>query len=221
MRNGLRVRTGRFGRLAGLCGLLLIAGAAAAMLAEHGATAVQPGREVTVRELAAGKLLVAARNLPDPNFADTVVLLIEYSPDGAAGLVVNRPSDVLLTRVLPGGGQVADAAATAFIGGPVAQDSVLALSREACNGCRMVSRDVYLVNTPDALTERLAGGADRRRLRVFVGYAGWGGGQLEAETRKGAWRVLTADATIVFDSDPASLWQRMIRRTEAVLAWRH
>jgi putative transcriptional regulator len=214
----LRVRTGRAGRLAGVCGLLIIAVSVSAMLAERRAASLQPGRDVIVRELAAGKLLVAARNLPDPNFTDTVVLLVQYSPDGAAGLVVNRPSAVPLSRVLPGVEQVAGVAATAFIGGPVSQGGVLALSRASCDACPLVGRDVYLVNTPDALKARLADGADVRRLRVFVGYAGWGRGQLEAETKQGAWHVLEADARVVFDPAPESLWRRMIRRAEAVLA---
>jgi putative transcriptional regulator len=214
----LRVRTGGVGRLAGVCGLLMIAGSVAAMLAERRPAPLQPGRDVIVGELAAGKLLVAARNLPDPNFTDTVVLLVQYSRDGAAGLVLNRPSGVPLSRVLPGVEPVAGVGATAFIGGPVSQAAVLALSRAACDACPLVGRDVYLVNTADALKARLAEGVDVRRLRVYVGYAGWGGGQLEAETRQGAWRVLEADARVVFDPHPESLWQRLIKRTEAVFA---
>ncbi len=194
----------------------MLAGATA-LLAERRALPLQPGRDVVVPQLAAGKLLVAARNLPDPNFTDTVVLLVQYSRDGAAGLVLNRPSDVPLARALPGVEPPAGAA-TAFIGGPVAQDTVLALSRAACDACPLVGRDVYLVNTPEALQGRLAAGADASRLRVFVGYAGWGGGQLEAEARRGSWRVLEADARVVFDPDPETLWRRLIRRTEAVLA---
>lgn len=221
MRNAtpwLRVRTGRVGQLAGVCGLLMMAGSAAALLAERPTAALQPGRDVIVGELAAGTLLVAARNLPDPNFTDTVVLLLEYSRDGAAGLVLNRPSEVPLSRAFPGVEQGAGVAATAFIGGPVSQDAVLALSRAACEACPRVGGDIYLVNTPDALKERLAAGADARRLRVYLGYAGWGGGQLETETRQGAWRVLEADARVVFDPDPESLWRRLIKRTEGVLA---
>lgn len=215
---GLRVRTGRVGRLAGVCGLMMIAVAVATMLAERRTASLQPGRNVIVRGLAAGKLLVAARNLPDPNFADTVVLLMAYSDDGAAGLVLNRRSGVPLSRVLPGVEQVAAAAAPAFIGGPVSQGVVLALSRSACDTCPLLGRDVYLVSTPDALKTRLAEGADARRLRVYVGYAGWGRGQLEAETRQGAWHVLEGDARVVFDPDPESLWPRVIKRAEAVLA---
>jgi putative transcriptional regulator len=198
-------------------GLLPIAAAVAAMLVEPRATTLQPASDVIVRELAAGKLLVAARNLPDPNFTDTVVLLVQYSRDGAAGLVINRPSDVPLSRALPGVA-AAGGGATAFIGGPVSQQAVLALSRAACDACPLVGRDVYLVNTADALQKRLAKGADVRQLRVYLGYAGWGSGQLEAETRQRAWHVLNADARIVFDPDPETLWRRVIRQTETVLA---
>ncbi len=212
----LRTRNGRAGWRAGLCGVVMIAGSGTAIVAGQPA-ALQPGRDVVVRELAAGKVLVAARNLPDPNFTETVVLLIEYSKDGAAGLVLNRPSGVPLSRALPGVGD-GGASATAFIGGPVSPEAVIALSRAACDACQSVGRDVYLVNTSEALKTLLAGGADARRLRVYAGYAGWGPGQLEAETRQGAWRVHEADAPVVFDPDPESLWRRMFKRTEAVLA---
>jgi putative transcriptional regulator len=205
-------------RLAGMCGLLLVAGGMVPHADRRDATSLQPGRDVIVRELAAGKLLVAGRNLPDPSFADTVVLLIEYSRDGAAGLVVNRPSGVPLSRALPGVEALADGAQTVYIGGPVSQGAVLALSRVACDACPVVGRDIHLVNTPDALKARLADGAAARGLRVYVGYAGWGRGQLEAETRQGAWHVLDADTGVVFDPNPESLWRRLIRRAEGMLA---
>lgn len=204
--------------MAGVCGLLIVVAAATAVLAERRADSLQPGHDVIARGLAAGKLVVAARGLPDPNFRETVVLLLQYSREGAAGLVLNRPSTVPLSRALPGVEQTAGVAATAFMGGPVSQGAVLALSRVACGACPLVRRDVYLVNTPEALKQRLAAGADVRRLRVYIGYAGWGAGQLEAEARAGAWRVLEADARVVFDPEPQSLWRRLIKRTEDVLA---
>jgi len=199
-----------------MCALLLIAGTV--VLAARLPATMQPGPDVVVRELGAGKLIVAARNLPDPNFRDTVVLLIEYSHDGVAGLVINRPSDVPLSRALPGVEGIAGTRGTAFLGGPVSRQGVLALSRTVCDGCRRLGRDVYLVNTGDALKERLASGADARQLRVYLGYAGWGRGQLEDETRKGAWHVLEADARVVFDPHPETVWRRTISRTEGVLA---
>jgi putative transcriptional regulator len=211
-----RVQPGRVDALGRVCALVVVA--TAALMAARPAATSQPGPEVVVRELGAGKLIVAARHLPDPNFTDTVVLLVEYSRDGAAGVVINRPSDVPLSRALPDLAAAAGAGATAFMGGPVSPQAVIALSRTACDRCRSLGRDVYLVNTPEALKERLSRGTDVRQLRVYLGYAGWSSGQLEVETRKGAWHVLGADARLVFDPDPRTMWQRAIRRTEAVLA---
>lgn len=178
----------------------------------------QPGREVIVRQLAAGTMLVAARNLPDPNFSDTVVLLIEYGPGGAAGLVLTRPSEVPLARVLPDLAPATSAGARVFIGGPVSPGTVIALSRGACDGCREVTRGVSLVSDGAVLRERIAAGADDRRLRVYAGYAGWSAEQLEREVRQHAWRVIDGDAAIVFDDDPPTLWRRMLARAESVLA---
>jgi putative transcriptional regulator len=213
-----RVRTGRFGRTAFVCGVLMIAGPLAALLVERARAARQPGPNVIVGQLAPGTLLVATRRLPDPNFAETVVLLLQYSRDGAAGLVLNRPSGVALSRALPGVEAVAGLSAPAFIGGPVSPETVLALSRAACEDCRTVARDVHLVNAAETLKRLAADGTDTRRLRVFVGYSGWRGGQLEEEVRRAAWRVVPADARSVFDPDPASLWERMLARAESVLA---
>lgn len=217
-RPALRVRTGRAFRRAIVCGLLTISIGVTPTLAEHPAPPSQPGHGVLVRELAAGKLLVAARNLPDPNFADSVVLLIQYSPDGAAGIVLNRPSRVPLARALPWTSPGPAGDAFAFIGGPVEQDTVLALSRVACAACPLLGRDVYLVSSPAALQDRLAYAPNDRQLRAYIGYAGWGAGQLDAETRQGTWHVMDGDAQTVFDPAPASLWQRAIRRAEAVFA---
>jgi putative transcriptional regulator len=74
------------------------------------------------------------------------------------------------------------------------------------------------VNDREALRARLSEGADDRRLRVYAGYAGWSAEQLEAEVRKGAWRVVDGDAAAVFDREPETLWRRMLARAEAVLA---
>jgi putative transcriptional regulator len=213
-----RVRTGRIGRIAFVCGLLMIAGPLAALLVERARAARQPGPDVIVGQLAPGTLLVASRRLADPNFAETVVLLLQYSRDGTAGLILNRNSGVALSRALPAMEAVAGLDTPAFIGGPVSPEMVLALSRAACDDCRTVARDVHLVNAVDTLRRLVADGADTRRLRVFVGYSGWRGGQLEEEVRRGAWRVVPADARLVFDPDPESLWQRMLARAESVLA---
>lgn len=181
-------------------------------------TAHQPGNTVIVKQLAAGTLLVAARNLPDPNFADTVVLLIDYSADGAAGVVLNRPAGLPVSRAVPHLDVLAGVMAPAFVGGPVSGDSVIAIARDGCDSCQTVARDVHLMKDAQALKRRLFEGTDERRLRVYVGYAGWTGGQLEREVRQGVWRVLPGEARVVFDAEPATLWRRLRERAEAVMA---
>ncbi len=171
-----------------------------------------------VRALAAGKLLVASRDLPDPNFSETVVLLAQLTAEGAMGVIVNRETTVPLSRVLPA--MKMPGGAFVFIGGPVEADGVVALARSArpLEQSQHVFSDVYLVTARAPLEARLASEAGRDRLRVYLGYSGWERGQLERETLHGAWHVMPGDAAAVFDDDPDSLWEREIKKTEGLLA---
>ena len=177
-------------------------------------------RRGAVKELAPGKLLVSARNLPDPNFSDSVVLLADFSTEGAMGLIVNRRTEVPLAQVFPGFDRARDAKGALFFGGPVSVPGVLALVRAAAApaGSRRVLDDVHLVNTRESLEQLVKQGAGAERFRVYVGYAGWGAGQLDGETAKGAWHVFDGDPDVVFDPDPDSVWRRQIRRTEGLVA---
>jgi len=78
-------------------------------------------------ELAKGKFLVASRRLSDPNFRETVVLLIEYGMEGAMGLVINRPSRVKLATLFPDINELKQRKDTVYLGGPVAVNRVLML----------------------------------------------------------------------------------------------
>jgi putative transcriptional regulator len=173
-----------------------------------------------VDALATGKLLVAARGLSDPNFAKTVVLLVDVGRDGAVGLVVNRRSDITVARVFPNLMPTMASAAEAFLGGPVEKTHVLSLVRgpEAPVGGRRVLDGVHLVASREALEALISSGATASRVRVYLGYAGWGAGQLEAETAQGAWHVVEADGAVVFASDPSATWQRQIARVEVIQA---
>jgi putative transcriptional regulator len=172
-----------------------------------------------VRELAAGKLLIAERGLPDPNFAETVILLIEYREDGAVGVVVNRRTDVPLARAFPKLNGVPESARI-YAGGPVATTRMLGLLRAktaAANVHHVVS-DVYLAAEREPLEGLIASGTDPSRFRVYFGYAGWGPGQLQREAVQGGWHVVPGDGAVVFDPDPESVWRREIRRAEGLLA---
>lgn len=173
-----------------------------------------------VRSLASGKLLVAARRLPDPNFSRTVVLLVVFSDDGAMGLIVNRRSEVPLARLFPHVMPTVSTAGRAFAGGPVQREVAIALTRtsEPPASARPIADGMHLVSAREPLEALLASGTPSSRLRVYLGYAGWGPRQLEAETAQGSWHVLDGDADIVFAPDPAAVWPRQIARTEVISA---
>lgn len=139
---------------------------------------------------AAGRLLVAAPELRDQDFARTVILLFDAGPQTAMGLMLNRP---LRRR---SGEQ------PLFAGGPVAQGTRCLLRDAASPSARRLCPGVWLADGPS----RDPGG------RTYLGYTGWTASQLRDEWMRGLWRSLPGDAAIVFDPDPATLWERLLTR---------
>ena len=171
-------------------------------------------------DLCQGKILVADRKLKDPSFERSVIYLITYDEMGAVGLILNRETDTPVGKILSGVKGAANRKDFAFSGGPVETNSVLALHRTTARrkGAQQVSADVSAILDETVLKEVLASDGDSGVLRFYLGYAGWGPGQLDAEADAGAWFITSGDAKIVFDSDPDTLWERLIRRKDAVVA---
>jgi putative transcriptional regulator len=169
-----------------------------------------------------GLLLYAAPGEEEPNFSQTVVLLVEHGEEGSMGLVLNRPTDVLLREVLPKVKELASSDLELSWGGPVGPEHVFALvrsSRETATA-RTVFPGVLITGALDDVRKASSGRSPAGRLRVFSGYAGWGRGQLAAEVRHGFWVMDRADASVVFPPDPTKLWPRVhaiLGRTEARL----
>jgi len=171
--------------------------------------------------LSAGVFLVASRNLGDPNFAETVVLIVRYDEDdGAMGIIINRPTDVPLSRVFRELKEAKGRTDPVYNGGPVEQGALLALLKSATglHDAQKIFGDVYLVSSRDLLTKTLAAKAEPSAFHAYLGYAGWAAGQLEHELALGGWQVLPADAGSVFHSEPDSVWPRLIKRTEMRVA---
>lgn len=169
--------------------------------------------------IAVGRLLVATPLLTDPNFRRTVVLVVEHEPEqGTLGVVLNRPTQVPVDRVLAPWAELASGPPVVFQGGPVALDSALALAAvhgdgeplgwRALDGAPAMER-IGLVDL-DAPPEILA--AEISRMRVFAGYAGWAPGQLQDEIDEGAWYVFPGRPADLFAADPGRLWQTVLRR---------
>ena len=174
----------------------------------------------SVKELATGKFLIARRDLPDPNFESTVVVLAHYDEKGAMGLILNRESEVPVARVFPEQALAKTRKDLVFIGGPVGRSGVFALVRatERPGEARRVLGQIYLVNSKADLDRAVANGVAPGDFRVFLGYSGWGPGQLEREVKVGSWHIVDGEPSAIFDSEPATLWLRLIRRTEARFA---
>jgi putative transcriptional regulator len=138
-------------------------------------------------------------------------------------LIVNRRYSLPAIRVFGDAGGSPRSDAMAFFGGPVSRDAVLALvrSKTRLDDARLVARDIHVVTTREAMEKRLQAGADAAVFRVYLGRGGWGPGQLESEVAIGAWHVFDADAAVVFDSDPDTMWDRQIRRSTWLQASRH
>jgi putative transcriptional regulator len=156
-----------------------------------------------------GMFLVATDEVRGPFFRETVVLLLSYDDTGAQGLVINRPMPAAPMDVLPDLEGIDDYEGTLYWGGPVQITSVRSLLRSdnpPPDAARIVD-GVYLV-APDA--DMPAGANDASRLRYFLGYAGWGAGQLDGELLDDSWLIVPATAERVFDADTDGMWRRML-----------
>jgi len=167
-----------------------------------------------------GTFLIAAPSLYDPNFRQTVVLLCEHNDKGSMGLVINRPTELVLTEALR---QLAlpDRDDVIYRGGPVQPDHLLILIRsdQSPSSSHHVFGAVYLgadVPTLQVLAARTTGDdapaapADAV-FRGYAGYAGWGAGQLDAELATDSWITMPADSKWIFDADPRTVWPELMR----------
>lgn len=170
--------------------------------------------------VATGRLLVATPDLIDPNFARSVVAILDHDDDGTLGVILNRPSDIDAVDVLPELAATAPDSGQVFAGGPVAPDNALALGR--CDVVdpdpvwfRRVFDDVGLVDV-GALERGVAKPSD---VRIYAGYSGWSPGQLDDEIAEGAWFVVERHPSDVFAVQPQDLWRSVLRRQGAPLAF--
>ena len=174
-------------------------------------------------EVEPGTLLVAAPQLLDQNFRRTVVFVIHHREEGTLGVVLNRPSDVAVTDVLPQWGEHATDPQSLFVGGPVEQRTAICLtalrageSVDALSGVVGVRGPIGLVDL-DADPHSLV--PSTRGMRFFAGYAGWDADQLAGEIERGDWLVVPALPDDVIAKPGAELWGRVLRRQGPPLAF--
>jgi len=172
-----------------------------------------------VTDLSVGQptLLLAMPQLDDPNFRHAVVLLCQHSEEGAWGVVVNRPTGQKAARAVqmePPILGVSDL--EIWVGGPVDPErGCILLGSDPKDDEAVRLADGLFLSGSAVLLRRLLEGEAPPRTRVFMGYAGWGPGQLEQEMQQSAWLFADADPELIFDTSAAEMWEAAIRRLGA------
>jgi putative transcriptional regulator len=157
-----------------------------------------------------GRLLISEPFLPDPNFERTVVLLCEHNEEGSFGFVLNKPSVLKVGEVMD---DIAELDSAVFVGGPVQQDTL-----------HFIHRNTNISNAVE-IAQNLFWGGDFENLlslcdtkqispadvRFFLGYSGWGPGQLDSELDQDSWIVCDfVTDQLLFDTDPQVLWRKAL-----------
>lgn len=152
------------------------------------------------------QLLVAVPQLPDTNFYHTVVLMVQHDEEGALGLVLNRPSDVLLADVWRNlTGEEIPSRQSLFFGGPV-DGPMMAIHQNAQFADSTIGDTIYLATQKSSIEALIESGSTQSQY--FTGYAGWGSGQLESELDYGGWFVTPSKPEYLFGAHE-DLWKKV------------
>jgi putative transcriptional regulator len=153
-------------------------------------------------------LIVARAELPDANFRDARILVMNNIALAPAGLIINRPTRIPVSELFPDVKRLAQQADKVYFGGPVQIDTVSFLFRadKPPEGAIRVLDGVYLSTDEDLLRKLIRREKPMDGLRIFIGYTGWGPGQLEAEIARGDWTLEPADAGALFAHKSEQPW---------------
>ena len=170
-----------------------------------------------------GYFLISESNMPDPNFFQTVVLLLEHTHEGAFGLVVNRKSHLSLADIIPKFQSPRAQGTPVYVGGPVQQEYLFVLHSELPDESKSDTRTEpsqgvffepsfrIIENYFDEEAWDRIPADDRPNIHLFLGYSGWAPGQLEREMSMGSWIIHPASKKIVFYHNPELGWKEALR----------
>lgn len=153
-------------------------------------------------------LLIAKGDLRDPNFADSVVLVMNNLGPAPVGLVVNRPTEITVAKIFPDLKRLAQLHDKVYFGGPVELESVWFLFRAAKPPEHAIRAfgGIYVSASRELLLQLLGRDKPMDGLRIFIGHSGWAPGQLEAEIARGAWTLGRADPDSIFNGKSEHPW---------------
>lgn len=173
------------------------------------------------RDPVAGSLLIAAPDMPDPNFRRSIIYVIEHDHSGSLGVVITRPSETDVEEILPAWADMCATPPVFHIGGPVKPDTGIALAvlrsgadGSSHDGLQQIEGRVHVVDL-DSDPDRLRDNADG--MRVFVGYTGWAPGQLQGELDRGDWYVAPSLPSDLLAPARVDVWGAVLRRQDMPL----
>lgn len=163
-----------------------------------------------------GHFLISARQLRDPNFFKSVVLLVDHGETGAMGLVVNRPSDVLVAEALEQHFELPETEDLVYVGGPVEENALFMLhnSEDVDHSETPVIPGLFVGSSEEAFADvvrRSAEGDSDLKFRIYSGCSGWAPGQLEGELERGDWLISPACREFIFHTEPYEVWSLALR----------
>jgi putative transcriptional regulator len=167
-----------------------------------------------------GLFLIARRELSDPFFAKSTVLMLPIELPGEqsalVGLIINKPTHVSLHELFPHARALQKDDATAYFGGPVDihDRSAIFRSSNPPEHALHIFADVYVTFDSDAIDALVKKSQQPSLLRIFLGRSRWGQAQLQDEMLEGAWYSLRLNADPIFSSDPGKVWQTLLDRVE-------
>jgi putative transcriptional regulator len=162
-----------------------------------------------------GMLLAAMPDLMDPHFMHAVVLLCQHADEGAYGLIVNKPANLALRQLLPEHPLLARSDFPVHVGGPVDHQTLqfVHVVPQAIPGGLCLDGTLWLGGELEAMARYVTEEPQKARasLRLFLGYAGWGAGQLDAELGIGSWLPAPPSLGAVFGPEGEANWRRVVR----------
>jgi putative transcriptional regulator len=158
-----------------------------------------------------GILLIADPFLKDPNFLRTVVFLCEHKEEGSFGFVLNRQYENTLDELIP---ELEGHTLPVYYGGPVQQDTIYFLHQypDEIPGGQEILKGVYWGGDFDAVINLIKNeGINHKKIRFYLGYSGWGEGQLDGEMKEKTWLTVKATRKLIFQTDHNEIWKESLK----------
>ncbi len=159
-----------------------------------------------------GKVLISEPFLNDPNFKRTIILLAEHSEEGSVGFVLNKPTEVLISQMIP---EFPEFNSRVYYGGPVQLNTLQFVYRgeNIIEGSLEIMPGLYWGGSFEILKTLIeSGSADARDFRFFLGYSGWDEGQINDELELNSWIVAETKIDDIFSEEPDKLWREVLKK---------